>query len=427
MLPWFTCVMVATFGFLWRLSGGISHVCSRFLVSFLGMPFPLRPWRQRRRRHKRIRGIGSQSTSRRGAKPRLSALVFKARPHQFGFICGAFASRYVLMSSRPRSSFLAAAVMGMILGLFVGLRLEQAPYDILRTSLLRPLSHTIPFQEMLGGFRSVCPSPLLGTLGVCWCMCVLASFSFSLRPSSCRVPSLECRSNGSRNPRHVAFGRFVRFTLFCATLAVLVISWQISLNGIRVGEASLPGPPALNVAQASNGVTVPLPLSQVADVDLVMSPGTLLSQWPVPSDVSGSEVSPAVVANPYVAANLPSQPLLARPPRFCSFSRPSSAACRLRSQDRSARDRSSRPASRRSRSLPQAAALVPAGQSSDPPLSRSHARLFCPAPSCSDSGPPSHGWASFGSMRPHVDAHLAGQLAGDFPMDWLRGRGFGTL
>ena len=157
--------------------------------------------------------------------------------------------------------------------------------------------------------------------------------------------------------------------LFCATMAVLVISWQISLNGIRVGEASHPGPPASNVTQASNGETVPLPSSQIADVDLVMSPGTPLSQWPVPSGVSGSEVSPAIVANPYVAAHPPPQPLLARPPRFCSFSRPSSAARRLHSQDRSARDRSPRPASRRSRSPPQAAALVPAGQSPDPPLS----------------------------------------------------------
>ena len=70
--------------------------------------------------------------------------------------------------------------------------------------------------------------------------------------------------------------------------------------------------------------------------------------------------------------------------------------------------------------------LPAAGQSPGPPPSRSHARLFCPVPSCPDSGPPSHGWATFGSMRPHVDAHLAGQLAGDFPMDWLRRRGFGT-
>ena len=29
-------------------------------------------------------------------------------------------------------------------------------------------------------------------------------------------------------------------------------------------------------------------------------------------------------------------------------------------------------------------------------------------------------------MRPHVDAHLAGQLSGDIPDDWLRGQGFGT-
>ena len=36
-------------------------------------------WRWRRSRHKRIRGIGSQAESRRGAKSRLLALAFKAR------------------------------------------------------------------------------------------------------------------------------------------------------------------------------------------------------------------------------------------------------------------------------------------------------------------------------------------------------------
>ena len=54
------------------------------------------------------------------------------------------------------------------------------------------------------------------------------------------------------------------------------------------------------------------------------------------------------------------------------------------------------------------------GHSPAPPL--------CPVPSCLDHSPPSHDWASFSSMRPHVDAHLAGQLSGD----WLRGQGFSS-
>ena len=29
-------------------------------------------------------------------------------------------------------------------------------------------------------------------------------------------------------------------------------------------------------------------------------------------------------------------------------------------------------------------------------------------------------------MRSHVDAHLAGQISGDIPADWLRGQGFST-
>ena len=66
------------------------------------------------------------------------------------------------------------------------------------------------------------------------------------------------------------------------------------------------------------------------------------------------------------------------------------------------------------------------GQSSCPPPSRTRARLFCAVPSCPDHARPSHGWASFGSMRSRIDAHLAGQLLGDIPMDWLRGLGFST-
>ena len=107
-----------------------------------------------------------------------------------------------------------------------------------------------------------------------------------------------------------------------------------------------------------------------------------------------------------------------RSSRFCSFSRPGSAARRPSSQARTV--------PHRSRSPPQASAFSVSGQSSCPPPSQTRARLFCPVPSCPDHARPSHGWATFGSMRSHIDAHLAGQLLGDIPMDWLRGHGFST-
>ena len=46
----------------------VKHLCPHFLF-----------WRWSRSRHKRIRGIGSQAASRRGAKSRRLALAFKAR------------------------------------------------------------------------------------------------------------------------------------------------------------------------------------------------------------------------------------------------------------------------------------------------------------------------------------------------------------
>ena len=207
-LPWFTCFVAGPLGCLLGLFCDISSVYSRFLFSFLGMPFLLLPWRQRRRRHKRIRGVGSQIASRRGAKPRLSAPVFKARPLRFGSFCGAFANRYVPMTSRPRPTFLAAAIICMILVLFVGLRLEQAPCDTRGSSLLRPLSHTIPFQEMLGVLLVASPCaflsvflflslslpaafPVLGVVWIAVAVSLASAISFpTLHPFLCDIGSV---------------------------------------------------------------------------------------------------------------------------------------------------------------------------------------------------------------------------------------------
>ena len=53
-------------------------------------------------------------------------------------------------------------------------------------------------------------------------------------------------------------------------------------------------------------------------------------------------------------------------------------------------------------------------------------RLFCPVAACPDHAPPSHGWASFHSIQPHIEAHMAGQLLGEVPPGWLRSQGCGT-
>ena len=117
---------------------------------------------------------------------------------------------------------------------------------------------------------------------------------------------------------------------------------------------------------------------------------------------------------PYAAVppSLPVPP--ARPSRFCSPSfsrgpsrRPSASPARHR---------------RRSRSPAQSSpAQVP-----DQSLGPGSSRLFCPVAACPDHAPPSHGWASFHSIRPHIEAHMAGQLLGEVPPDWLRSQGFGT-
>ena len=58
------------------------------------------------------------------------------------------------------------------------------------------------------------------------------------------------------------------------------------------------------------------------------------------------------------------------------------------------------------------------------PLPSPHSALLsCPLLSRSLS-PPLKVGPPFSFMRPHIDAHLAGQLTGDIPMDWLRGQGF---
>ena len=334
--------------------------------------------------------------------------VFRVRSILFRAFYGTHSRFYAPLTSRRRSALLQAAgifvAAALIRTLFV---VHEVSYPgqvwryIESPSSLRPLSNTANLQECLVDFQAVPPLP--GILGLGLCMCVFVGVSFSPSFScSCISSPIRC-SGGSRDPSLVTSGcswswpvRFPCFTHLCATLAALVILWQISLNGIRVGEASNPGPPALNSVQASDGVTVPLPLSQVED--FAVESDAPPSQLPDPSVVSGSGFSPAVAANPYVSVSPPPQPLLARPSRFCSFSRQGSAVRRLSSQARSAR-----PAPRRSRSPPQVSALAPSGRSPGPPPSRSHARIFLSGPLLPGFRPSLSRMGDLGSIRPHVD------------------------
>ena len=51
------------------------------------------------------------------------------------------------------------------------------------------------------------------------------------------------------------------------------------------------------------------------------------------------------------------------------------------------------------------------------------ARLFCPVAGCPCGDPlQARGWASPATMQSHVDAHLAGTLAGQVPQNWLDSR-----
>ena len=117
---------------------------------------------------------------------------------------------------------------------------------------------------------------------------------------------------------------------------------------------------------------------------------------------------------PYAAVppSLPVPP--ARPSRFCSpsFSRGPS------------RRTTASPARRRRRS--RSPAQSSPAQAPDQSLSPGSSRLFCPVAACPDHAPPSHGWASFHSIRPHLEAHMAGQLLGEVPPEWLQSQGFGT-
>ena len=197
-----------------------------------------------------------------------------------------------------------------------------------------------PLRCFMGSFGSHFPrivaAPFLricfwGLLSLCSSLCV---YGFRHVLGGC------CASLASR-----VFDRFriSNFPRLGATIAITLVLWQISFLGIRVGEASNPGPTMSSSVPVSDGVTTPLP--QFQDRDLEISFPGLASHPPGSLPVTAPSLSLAPVAHPYVSVLPPPQSLFVRPSRFCSFSRPGSAARRSPSQARTAPHRRPFPSS----------------------------------------------------------------------------------
>ena len=107
----------------------------------------------------------------------------------------------------------------------------------------------------------------------------------------------------------------MHFPWLGATIAIIVILWQISFLGIRVGEASNPGPTMFTSVPVSDGVTTPLP--QPLDQDLEISVPGVVSRPPGSPSVVSPSLSLATAAPPYDPAPLLPQSPFVRPSRFC--------------------------------------------------------------------------------------------------------------
>ena len=90
--------------------------------------------------------------------------------------------------------------------------------------------------------------------------------------------------------------RISNFPRLGATIAITLVLWQISFLGIRVGEASNPGPTMSNSVPVSDEVTTPLP--QFQDQDLEISVPDLASHPPGSLPVTAFSLSLAAVAHP---------------------------------------------------------------------------------------------------------------------------------
>ena len=249
---------------------------------------------------------------------------------------------------------------------------------------------------------SRCPGP--------WCLhsCLVTGCAGLWHPDvpAC-VPHPSCDScNLSKlfSNRRIGTVTVLAF-LACSVTPVL---WQTGLDGVRVGEASHPGPAhptpegapiTLNVSEFLTQVSGSVPSLHAAH------PGD-----PVPG--SSSTQAP----HPYAALPPPHPAPRSRPSRFCTPPPPLPRD--------SSRHLSGSPAPRRRRS--RSPVRPSSAHPPDPSVDSGRSRIFCPVTSCPDHAHPSHGWLSFQSMRPHIEAHLSGHLLGDISSEWLRSQGFGT-
>ena len=152
--------------------------------------------------------------------------------------------------------------------------------------------------------------------------------------------------------------------------------------------------------------TLELPLLRHPESDPTHSPA---SHVPVLINVEASVAQPG----PLPVSVAISHCSRWRPNRVCSLSHPNPAA--------------RRPSCPPSSYSPQSRSSAPASCGHLHVLPPGPSPACCASvPSCLVYVPPSHGWATFHTMRPLIDAHLANQIMGGDPVDWLRGQGFST-
>ena len=441
-----------------RLSGGL-----RLFSCF----FPRRVFRR-----KKIRGSGSQAASRRGARPRIAALKARARQHSailstvldFSRVCIPTVP-WLLVHSR--SKHLSSMFFLCCLFYFVFSLQGHGVSPVVDGSMFAYESGlgvgSLINQE--GSFAWIAPAAVLTPIGQTVAQFVFWGISISARCLACVVVlvsvlalAVHLRSRalpvvpapGVRTPfwsfflsivpasgtqdvpvgssvvhnrplnhrvlpscdfcklrKHFSVRRIGTVTMLAIlACSVTPVLWQIGLDGVRVGEASHPGPAHPTPEGAPTTLNVSEVLTQVSRSDPSLPAAH--SGAPVPGPSSPQ------APHPYAAPPPPHPVLHSRPSRFCTPPLPRDSSRHLSGSPAPRRRRSRSPV-RPSSALPQ-----------DPASDSGRSRVFCPVASCPDHAHPSHGWLSFQSMRPHIEAHLSGQLLGDISSEWLRSQGFGT-
>ena len=227
-----------------------SSLLGRMVEWLPSSPF-IRRWS--RHRHKRIRGIGSQAASRRCAKSRRLALSSKAHP--FSILARvsqwtqAFRLNFRLShTSRQRSAVWQAAGLLFVTAVTLALVLKaHCVYDSQRACSIFLGSAGAIIEVFISLWSSLFAIPL----PYCFSRMVAAPFSKHYLLGALCLSCLSCVHGMKRSVSRcgVSLASMVsslswsfRFFRLGATIAVVLVLWQISFTGIRVGEASNPGP-----------------------------------------------------------------------------------------------------------------------------------------------------------------------------------------